>query len=250
MSTAPYLSVIVPAYNEVASIGQTLDKMQTYLDTQPYDYEIIVAADGDDGTREHVAKRMEHDERLRVIGSAERGGKGRGIRKGVSLASGTIIGFTDADNKTPIEELEKVLSWFDQGYDVVIGSRALSTSHILQRQPLYRQIGSRVFGMVMRPLVGLYDIRDTQCGFKFFQGNVAHDLFRRQYIDGYMFDVEILRLAKQSRYQIKEVAVDWQDDGDTRYNPITGTWLNARDLLRIHFAQRASIQGEYRVKQS
>jgi dolichyl-phosphate beta-glucosyltransferase len=94
----------------------------------------------------------------------------------------------------------------------------------------------------MRALVGLWGVGDTQCGFKFFQRNIARDLFARQKIDGYMFDVEILRLAAKSGYRIKEVGVRWGDDGDTRYDPVAGTWRNAKELLRIRFS-RAQPRG-------
>jgi dolichyl-phosphate beta-glucosyltransferase len=238
MASSTYLSVIVPAYNEVNSIGHTLDAIQAYLEPQPYRYEIIVPADGDDGTRELVAERAARDARISVIGSAERGGKGRGIRNGVALARGQIIGFVDADYKTPIEELDKLLPWFERGYDVVIGSRGMADSHIEVPQPLYRQLGSRAFGIAMHLIVGLWDLHDTQCGFKFFQGEVARDLFCRQQVDGYMFDVEILHLAERSGYQIKEIGVRWHDDGDSRLDLVAGNWHNMIDILRIRFGKQ------------
>src|SRR5512147_1918860 len=120
MPASPYLSLIVPAYNEAKSIRRTLDAIRSYLDQQPYSYEIIVSADGDDGTRELVADLAAGDPRISVIGSPKRGGKGRGIRNGVALARGQMIGFCDADYKTPIEELNKLLPWFDRAYDVVL----------------------------------------------------------------------------------------------------------------------------------
>jgi dolichyl-phosphate beta-glucosyltransferase len=237
----PYLSVIIPAYNEAQRIAETLSQVRAYLDRQGHDYEVIVAADGDDGTREIVADLAASDqalgERLTVLGSAERGGKGKGIRDGVRRARGQYIGFVDADYKTPIEELDKLLPVLEGGCDVVIGSRAVGDSRIIRPQPLYRRWGSKAFKWIMRAIVGLYGIGDTQCGFKFFQGRVAKDLFARQRIDGYMFDVEILRLARKLGYSIKEVGVRWQDDGDSRYDPIAGTWRNARELLRIRFMQ-------------
>jgi dolichyl-phosphate beta-glucosyltransferase len=235
LTDTPYLSLIIPAYNEAKSIYGTLQSIQSYLNQQDYTYEIIVAADGDDGTRELVAELAARAPRIHVIGSAERGGKGRGIRNGVAQARGEIIGFVDADYKTPIEELDKILPWFERGYDVVIGSRALAESRVEVPQPLYRQIGSRGFAIVMHLIIGLWNIRDTQCGFKFFRGAVARDLFARQRIDGYMFDVEVLRLAERSRYRIKEVGVRWRDDGDSRWDPVIGTWKNAQELLRIRF---------------
>ncbi len=232
-----FLSLILPAYNEVRSIRKTLTLVQNYLDRQPFAYEIIVAADGDDGTREAIAEWSRRDPRVSVLGSVERHGKGRGIRQGVARASGQIIGFCDADYKTPIEELDKLLPWFREGYDIVIGSRCMADSRIEVPQPLYRQLGSRAFSLSMHLLLGLWHIHDTQCGFKFFRSPIAHDLFGRQRIDGYMFDVEILHLAERSGYHIKEVGVRWRDDGDSRLQLVAGNWRNMLDILRIRFGR-------------
>lgn len=239
------LSLIVPAYNEAKSIRRTLGLVRDYLDRQPFAYEIIVAADGDDGTRELVAELACCDQRLSVLGSVERGGKGRGIRQGVARARGQIIGFCDADYKTPIEELDKVLPWFCEGYDIVIGSRCLAESRIEVPQPLYRQLGSRAFALAMHTLLGLWHIHDTQCGFKFFQREVALELFRLQKIDGYMFDVEILAIARRLGFRIKEVPIRWHDDGDSRLDLVSGNIRNVRDI----FAIRASLSaiGERRT---
>ena len=233
----PYLSLIVPAYNEAARIGATLDDFQRFLDRRGLGYEILVAADGDDGTRELVAERGRRDARLHVLGSAERGGKGRGIRLAVARARGEVIGFADADNKTPIEELDKLLPWLGRGYEVVIGSRGLADSRIEVRQSLLRRVGSRGFRLLMHLIIGLWDIHDTQCGFKFFRGDVARDLFGRQRIDGYMFDVEVLHLARRSGYRIKEVGVRWRDDGDSRLQLVSGNWRNLMDILRIRLGR-------------
>ncbi len=239
MGEAPYLSLIVPAYNEARSIGRTLAAVQSYLGRQGYSYEIIVAADGDDGTRELVADMARTDGRLSVLGSPERGGKGRGIRLGVARARGRVIGFCDADYKTPIEELDKVLPWLDAGYDVVIGSRCVPESKIEVPQALYRQLGSRAFALGMHVVIGLWGLHDTQCGFKFFRGEVARDLFGRGRIDGYMFDVEILHLAERGGYRIKEVGVRWRDDGDSRLQLVSGNWRNLLDVFRIRFTRYA-----------
>ena len=234
MPDSPYLSIIVPAFNEARSIARTLGLMRDYLDRRPWTYEIIVSADGTDGTREKAAEFGAGDPRFGVIGTPERGGKGRGVRNGVLRAKGQIVGFVDADYKTPIEEIEKILPWLD-AHEVVIGSRKVGDARIERPQPLYRRWGSRAFGMVMRSLVGLHGIRDTQCGFKFFRREAARTLFGKQRVDSYMFDVEILRLAKLQGYRIKEVGVRWQDDGDSRSPMISGTIRHARDLLRIRF---------------
>jgi dolichyl-phosphate beta-glucosyltransferase len=237
MAAGPYLSLIVPAYNEAQSILRTLRATQEYLDHQPWAYEVIVSADGTDGTRERVRDVAARDARVHVIGSQERRGKGRGIREGVALAQGRVIGFADADYKTPIEEMAKLLPWLGQGYDVVIGSRHVSGASVEVPQPFYRQVGSRAFGLAMHLLLGLWGIHDTQCGFKVFKGDVARDLFGRQRIDGYMFDVEILHLAERLGYRMKEVGVRWRDDGDSRLRLVAGNWRNFVDLLRIRFAR-------------
>ncbi len=237
MKPGPHLSLILPAYNEARSIRATLDDVQGYLDGRGLSYEVLVCADGDDGTRELVAQRACTDHRLCVLGEKQRRGKGRGIREGVARALGKVIGFADADNKVPISELEKVLPWLDQGYDLVIGSRGLGESRIEVPQPLYRRLGSRGFGLLLRVLLGMWDVRDTQCGFKFFQGDVARDLFARQRIDGYMFDGEVLYLAKLAGYRIKEVGVRWRDDHDSRLRLVAGNWRNLTDLFRIRFGR-------------
>ncbi len=246
MPGVPELSLIIPAYNEARGIRRTLDATQSYLNDQRISYEIIVAADGNDGTREIVAEMGRRDPRLSVLGSAERGGKGRGIRAGVARARGRIVGFADADYKTPIEELAKILPWFDQGFDVVIGSRGMADSKIERPAALYRRLGSKAFAMGLRLAIGLWDIADTQCGFKFFRGETARDLFARQRIDGYMFDVEILHLAQQLGYRIQQVGVRWQDDGDSRLNLLSGNWQNMLDIFRIRFASMRGAVAESR----
>jgi dolichyl-phosphate beta-glucosyltransferase len=235
MSTEPYLSVIVPAYNEARIIASTLESMRSYLDRQSFTYEILVAADGTDGTREQVAELARLDSRLSVLGSAQRGGKGRGIRNAVDRARGRVIGFVDADNKTPIDELDKILPWLEDGYDMVFGSRGLADSTVEHAQKWYRRIGSRGFKVAMHLVVGLWHVCDTQCGFKFFRGIVARDLFQRLRIDGYMFDVDILYLASRTGYRMKEVGIRWRDDGDSRLALVAGNWQNLKDLFHIRF---------------
>ncbi len=231
------VSVVVPAYNEAKSIGTTLREICAYFSNKPYAFEVIVAADGDDGTREIVQALAATEPRLTVMGSPERRGKGCGVREGVRRALGDVIGFVDADNKTPITEFDKFETQFAAGFDVVIGSRALRDSRVERRQPLHRRLGSKVFAFGMHSLVGLHQIVDTQCGFKFFRRVAADDVFGRQRIDGYMFDVEILHLASAAGYRIAQVPVRWRDDGDSRLQLVRGNLRNLADLLRIRFGR-------------
>jgi len=231
------VTVVVPAYNEARAIPGTIADLTRYFETKPYQVEIIVSADGTDGTRELVSDMRARVARLRVIGDPVRRGKGHGVREAMTLAKGDIVGFVDADNKTPITEFDAFERQFEAGFDVVIGSRGLRESTIERRQPLYRQIGSKVFAFGMHALVGLNDIADTQCGFKFFTHAAAGEIFPRQRIDGYMFDVEILHLASQAGYRIAQVPVRWRDDGDSRLNLVRGNLRNMADLLRIRFGR-------------
>lgn len=213
---------------------------KSYFEERRYSYEIIVAADGDDGTREVAREIALTDTCIRVIGSSNRRGKGYGVREAMKLAQGQFVGFADADNKTPIEELDKILEMLLQDWDLVIGSRAQRESRIERKQPLYRRMGAKAFAFFMHSIVGLRGIKDTQCGFKFFDRDAAMDLFRHQRIDGYMFDVEILYLASQAGYRIGQIPIRWKDDGDSRLQLLRGTIRNAMDLLRIPLIHRGS----------
>ena len=234
------ISLILPAYNEVNSIAATIHEARDYFTQHQLTHEIIVAADGDDGTSELIAKMAETDPTLKVIGGRQRLGKGRGIRQAAALATGTIIGFVDADNKTPIHEFDKVAPLIHAGYEVVIGSRKLNQSQIARPQPLYRRIGSSGFRLLKDAIIGLPDIADTQCGFKFFERSAAAELFARQRIDGYMFDVEMLYLADSLGYRIAQVPVSWRDDGDSRLALVSGNVRNVIDLFRIRFGSATS----------
>lgn len=238
------LSLILPAYNERSSIASTIDQAFAYFQSRDIQTEIIVAADGNDGTREVVCEKSAGNPHLKAIGHAERNGKGRAVRESVALARGRFIGYADADNKVPFSEYAKIQPFLANGVEVVTGSRALAESQIERRQPWYRQIGGKGFHYFMQAAVGLPGVHDTQCGFKFFQRQAALELFRRQKIDGYMFDVEILALAHRFGYRIQEVPIRWRDDGDSRLELLSGNIRNVRDI----FAIRATLSqlNEYR----
>jgi len=233
--TRPAISLILPAFNEAGTIARTVREAIAYFRGRGLTYEIIVAADGNDGTREICRDLAITDPAILVIGENARRGKGRGIREAVAIATGEIIGFADADNKVPIEEYGKLEPYLAE-YPMVIGSRAIARELIEKKQPLYRQIGSIGFGFFMRAVVGLPGIPDTQCGFKFFRGPVARDLFSLQRVDGYMFDVEILYIACKRGYAIKQVPVRWRDDADSRLELVAGNLRNVRDIFRIRLA--------------
>jgi dolichyl-phosphate beta-glucosyltransferase len=227
------ITLILPAYNEAARIAGTISEAVQYFRSRRLSHEIIVSADGTDGTRERAREVALQNPAVRVIGENQRRGKGRGIRDAVAIADGRIVGFADADNKVPIDEYDKFHPLLKAGADVVIGSRALRDTKIERAQPWFRRIGSRGFGIFMHAAVGLHHIPDTQCGFKFFQRPVAKDLFQRQKIDGYMYDVEILALACRLGYELQQVPIRWRDDADSRLQLLSGNIRNAIDIFRI-----------------
>ena len=232
----PYLTLILPAFNESRTIVSTLSKTIAYFDERRYTYQIIVAADGTDGTRKLVADLGRANPQIQVTGHPERLGKGRGVREAVAMATGEIIGYADADYKVPIEEFDKIEPLF-QDFDVVTGSRALNRALIERKQPLYRRVGSRGFAVFMQTVVGLRGVTDSQCGFKFFRRHAALQLFQCQKIDGYMFDVEILALAQLFGYRVKEEPIRWRDDGDSRLQLLSGNLRNVADIFRIRFSR-------------
>jgi dolichyl-phosphate beta-glucosyltransferase len=230
------IGIALPAYNEERSIARTLAEAQGYFSDRGLTYEIVVAADGDDRTRETAGQIAARDPHIRIIGGPGRRGKGRGVREAMAILGGEVVGFADADGKTPFESLDAMRARLDEGYDIAIGSRRVAGSRVEVPQPLYRRAGARGFNVARDALLGLQDIPDTQCGFKFFRAAAARDLFGRQRVDGYMFDAEILYLARQAGYRIAQVPVRWRDDADSRVSLVASNARSAVDLMRIRFA--------------
>ena len=231
------ITLILPAYNEARVIPATIADAVNYFQARNLTYEIIVAADGTDGTREVVRDLARSNPALRAIGNDQRSGKGRAIRDAVAQGAGNVIGYADADNKVPIEEFDKFRPVLAKGVEAVIGTRR-GGAKIEKAQPLYRRLGSMGFLYFMQTIVGLPGINDTQCGFKFFQRDAAKELFRRQQVDAYMFDVEILALARRLGYRIEQVPVRWRDDADSRLDLIAGNLKNVRDIFKIGMRHR------------
>jgi len=233
----PDISLILPAYNEARVIPVTIAEAIRYFESRCLRYQIIVAADGADGTREIVRTMAITYPSLQATGADARRGKGLGIREAVAVATGKIIGYADADNKVPIEDFDKFRPVLASGIEMAIGSRR-NGAVIERAQPLYRRVGSKGFHWFMQSVVGLAGIQDSQCGFKFCQHHVAKELFRRQKIDGYMFDVEILAIARRLGYRIEQIPIRWRDDADSRLDLISGNLRNVRDIFRIGFQNR------------
>lgn len=205
-----FLSVIVPAYNEEKRIPETLKKVRDYLSRQDYDWEVLIVNDGSkDGTGKVVREVIKDWQNFRLIDNELNKGKGGVVKQGMLEAKGDWRLFMDADNSTDISEIEKL--WpFKEGHDIIIGSRYLNKDSIKIKQPLLRRIVSRFGNWLIRILLGI-NMVDTQCGFKLFSAKASEDIFPRQTIERWGFDMEILAIARKLGYKIKEVAVDWYD---------------------------------------
>jgi dolichyl-phosphate beta-glucosyltransferase len=235
------LSVVVPAYNEAARLPRTLARLDAYLRENHPDHEILVVDDGStDGTADVV--RGTGLPALTVIEYAPNRGKGHAVRRGMLAARGSRRLMTDADLSTPIEDLERLWAALDAGADVAIGSRALSDSNVVVRQPWYREGVGRLFNVFVRLLV-LPDLRDTQCGFKLFTAAAAEAAFTPALLDGFCFDVETLYIARRRGLRIAEIGVTWRNDVATHVGLRRGG-LAFLDLVAI---RANGARGRYRL---
>jgi len=231
-----HLSVVIPAYNEEKRIGKTLRSIDEYLKKQNYLYEILVLSDGSkDNTVLVVESMIPEIKNLRIIANKENRGKGFVTRQGIMEARGEYRLFTDADNSTSINQVEKMWPWFGNGFDVVIGSRDLKDSVLDPPQPFLRNfILGEGFKLFRKLVLGLWGVEDTQCGFKAFSARMVSEVFPKCRINRFAFDPEILIVAQNKGYKIKEVPVFWKNDLSSKVKPISILKM-ALDLFVIKF---------------
>jgi dolichyl-phosphate beta-glucosyltransferase len=225
----PYLSVVIPCFNEAAKIETDIRAALDYLSSRPYSFELILV---DDGSSDGTAALLEQARGARAICYKPNRGKGCAVRTGMLKAKGRYRLFADAGLCVPYAEIEKGLALLEAGADVAIGSRKLAESQVARKQTGYRQIGSTVFGLLVRNWMGL-QYSDTQCGFKLFTAQAAERLFSAARIDGFMFDAESLINARKFGLTVREFPVEWRADTDSRYKPFSGSFRNLLELVRI-----------------
>jgi dolichyl-phosphate beta-glucosyltransferase len=221
----PYLSVIIPAFNEGGRIEATLGAVGAYLRGSGHSYEIIVVDDGStDATATVVKDAMGKVPYLRLLRLGSNEGKGAAVRAGMLQARGDARLFMDADNSTNIDQVVKLLTFFKEGYDVVIGSRKIVGAEIQVAQSVVREALGTVYRATAHALVGL-PFSDTQNGFKLFSGTAALALFSNLQTAGWSFDVELLARARCEGLKVKEVPIVWRNDAHTR--------MRVKDMLRM-----------------
>lgn len=219
MTTKPYLSVVIPAYNEVRRLPLTLIDVDRHLSGWKYPYEIVVVNDGSTDDTEDVAKRfVKLIPNLRVVSYELNQGKGNAVKVGMLEAKGKFRLLMDADNSTSVDQFKNMIPFFEEGYAVVIGSRAHKDSKLTPPQGIVRQILGKAGNLFIQALV-LPGIWDTQCGFKAFTAEATEKIFPLQRIKRWGFDIEILALARRLGYKIKEIPVVWINDPDSKVGP-------------------------------
>jgi dolichyl-phosphate beta-glucosyltransferase len=246
-SEQPFLSIVIPAYNEEGRLPTTLASVMGYLARQNYTSEVLVVDDGSSDRTVEIAERIVG---VRVLRRDHRG-KGFAVRAGALAARGAYVLLCDADLAVPINEWEKMYPHLTSGHDVVIGSRE-GLGATREGEPWYRHVMGRVFNLIIKG-VALKGISDTQCGFKALSRAAAQDLFRRVRIYGddapiiqgaavTAYDVELLFLARRCGYRIAEVPVLWQYGTETKVSPLRDSLRNLRDVLTVRMND---LRGRY-----
>lgn len=249
MLKTPFLSVVIPAYNEEVNLKKgTASKVIDYLKKQKYTWELIFVDDGStDQTATLLGFVTKKERNTRLINNPHQG-KAATVMTGMFEAKGEIILFADADLATPMAEIEKFLPFFEQGYDVVIGSRRGR-----EGMPLLRKIMAYGF-VILRTLILRLPFKDTQTGFKAFKNEASQDIFKNLRVFAQKgkikgaavkagFDLEILYVARKLGYKIKEVPVVWHHPGTTRVNPVKDSIDGLKDMLTIRLY---ALRGEYK----
>jgi len=251
MSDKPHLSVIIPAYNEEQNFKKgTINDVPTYLNKQDYSYEILIIDDGSSDRTAALAQDFAaKNKNVRVIKNPHQG-KAETVKTGVEKANGELILFTDFDQATPIDEVDRLLPYFPQ-YDIVIGSRQLPGAK-REKEPIHRHIMGLVFNLVVQTLA-VRGIWDTQAGFKCFKSQIAKDLFgelrvygKGKKVEGALvtaFDVELLFIAKKRGYKIKEVPIIWHHVATSRVSPLKDSIRMFRDVVKVRLND---LKGVYR----
>jgi len=237
-----FLTIVIPAYKEEKRLHKIFEAILEYEKTHDFLIEVIIVVDGSPDSTGEVAKEWrEKIPNLHVVDRKENKGKGYTVKEGVKHADGKYILFTDADNSTPLRQLDKLLKYAEI-YPVIIGSRYCEDGKLARPQPFTRWFGGRVMNAIIQ-LLAVRGIKDTQCGFKLFERNAAREIFERQTFDRFSFDIELLAIARKLGFKIKEVGITWYDDPHSTVNPIKDGIQMIKDSWRV---RRNIILGKYK----
>ena len=236
---SPFLSHIIPVYNEEKRLPHALGQVFAFLEKQAYLGEVLVIENGStDGTLQLAHQYAREYPNLRISHEAGHG-KGLAVRRGMAEARGSYRFVCDVDLSMPVGEINHFLPPALTGFDIAIASRE-APGAVRYNEPYYRHLTGRVFNCLIRLLV-LPGIQDTQCGFKCFRAAVAEDIFRYQTLTGWSFDVEILHIARQRGYRITEVPIRWNYSPDSKIHILRDSLRMFLDLLAIRRNARRGV---------
>lgn len=215
----PEVSVVIPTYNEEVrkdKMQEHLRSIGEYFNKIGKSYEILIVLDGPtDGTPELAKGYKQKFRNIRVLDRKENKGKGYSVREGLLKARGKIRLFTDMDGATPIRMLDRFFPKLEKGADIVIGSRDLEETNIKKHQPKWKELAGDFGNILIQATLGLWGMKDTQCGFKAFTAKAVEDIIPRTTVDHWGIDFEILIIGRKLSYKIIEVPVEWNDSGDS-----------------------------------
>jgi len=241
--TSPFVSIIIPAHNEATRLPHTLEQVLAFLKQQAYSSEVLVVENGsNDRTFEIAEAFTRRHANLRVVRELERG-KGLAVRRGMLDAAGEYRFMCDADLSMSIDQLNRFLPPASADVDVAIGSRE-APGAIRFDEPFYRHFGGRLINAIIRLLI-LPGLQDTQCGFKCFTAAAAEQVFRRQSLPGWSFDIELLYIAQRLHLKIREIPIHWRFNAETKLSAVQDALRMVRDIFIIH---NNAWRGRYDLK--
>lgn len=236
----PFVSIIIPAFNEEQRLPGTLEQVLSYLSEQTYPSEILIVENASQDNTFQVAHQFADKHNtdqlpVRVLQESRRG-KGAAVKKGVFNAEGEYRFMCDADLSMPVSEINRFFPPAIEQLDISIASREAAGA-IRYNEPTYRHLVGRVFNTLIR-ILALPGLNDTQCGFKCFRASIAEELFKDMTITGWSFDVEILYLAQQRGYEIVEIPIPWYYNPDSHISVVKDSLQMALDIFKIRFRNR------------
>ena len=241
LSSRPFLTVLVPAYNEEDRLPGTVMKIVSYLDAAGTDAEILVVDDGSKDRTADLAAASLAGRRGRVIRNGENRGKGFSVRTGILEAQGRFVLLTDADLSTPIEEHAKLAAAIrDADLDLAIGSRGLAASDVQVRQGWLRQTMGRTFNRIIRAATGL-PFHDTQCGFKLMDRERVRPIVEKMVVDRFAFDVELLFLCRRFGLSVREIPVTWRNAPGSKVSLFRDPINMLLDVARVRWRFRRGL---------
>lgn len=238
---APYLSIVIPAYNEALRLPPTLEQLGQFCSEAPWAVEVLIVVEqSTDGTlqiaREHP-RQQAHS--FKAIDNGPQRGKGHAVRSGMLQAEGEFVFYMDADLSVPLRDVYPFVKRFedDPSADVLVGNRQHAQSRITLAQGWLRRSMGQTFNRIISTLA-LADVRDTQCGFKAFRRKACREIFSRQQLDGFAFDVEVLMLAQRLGFRVVDMPVEWINSPESKVHIVRDSVRMLRDVVKVRLSHR------------